>query len=88
MDNVEIEFSRIDKFKVGIELDDESKELVAVIQMKCPVHPEDIARVLNLEAHLSPLYCKIGSKQAELDLKFEQVNVKTGEIGEVKKLKQ
>lgn len=74
---VKVAITAIEAVKVSAKVDEDG--LVSVIRIEARVSPSDIARILNLEAKHAPIYCEIGSKQAELDLFVQQVD-KNGEI--------
>lgn len=68
----------VEEVKVSTKVDEGG--LISVVQIEARLSPSDVARLLNLEAKSAPIYCEIGSMQAELDLVIRQVN----ENGEVK----
>ncbi len=74
---VEVKFPTIEAIKISPQFDEDGMK--AIIQMKVPIHPSDISRLLFLQARVCPMYCHIGSNQAEFDLLIQSVD-KHGEI--------
>ena len=54
-----------------------------IIQFETRISPGDFARLMNLQKKGNMMSAVIESPQAQLDLKFEEINVATGELAEV-----
>ena len=52
-----------------------------VVQFETRITPGDFARLLNLQRQGMPITAVFESPQAALDLKFEELNLNTGEVG-------
>ncbi len=60
-----------------------AKDGKVTIQFETMMAPGDIARLLNLQKSGNAIKATIESPQAQLDLIFNEVNVKTGEMVKV-----
>lgn len=78
--HVEIPLTRIDNMRTSTKPDKESGDLVTTISVEARIHPGDIARLLNLQKQKAPLFVNIGSKQAALDLKFEDLKAEPEKV--------
>ncbi len=78
--HVEIPLTRIDNMRTSTKPDKETGDLVTTISVEARIHPGDIARLLNLQKQKAPLFVNIGSKQAALDLKFEDLKAEPEKV--------
>ncbi len=74
---VKVAIPAVLEVKVSTKCDEDG--LISVVQIEARLSPSDVARLLNLEAKAAPIYCEIGSMQAELDLVFKEVD-SNGEV--------
>ena len=83
MNPVTIEFKDIREVKMSLNVDSETKELVAEIKVKVPTTPVQVARLLNLQKQRGYLDMVISSQQGVMDIglqDFMEVDRQTGEI--------
>lgn len=86
MAKLEITFNEVSIPKGGIKLGlDKDGDLITNLSINCKTHSHEIARVLNMLQKHMPLFLVVGSNQAEMDLKIDNIDPATGQSIAAKK---
>jgi len=77
---VELKMDMINVKKEGISVDDITHTLKVTFTIEAKANLDLFSRIVNLQRQGAPLYCIIGSDQAKMDLRVQEVSLVGGEL--------